>query len=298
MGQFFTGEVEQPQSDSYGNVHKEAVEALIKSMGQIYASDSAYSKFFNALARKDQSDALNAYNKDSQQAQLDALDYNRQYALAALNYQNAYGNKYIQSQISALRQSDPQYWNNYDAQGAEILADLNKGGQLSDSQTRAVQQATRAQQAARGNEYGNASAAKEVYDQFIAGESLLAQRQQAANDFLKNSPFNNFNIGSITAYTPQISTSGYSTLAPYAYSNAMSAAHGNAQYQSNIYRLKNGWEMINYNQPAPFFAMLSGGMSGASSGAMTGFMTGGPIGAIVGGVIGGVSGGVMGAFGR
>lgn len=218
--------------------------------------------------------------------------------LAALNYQNAYGNKYIQSQISALRQSDPQYWNNYDAQGAEILADLNKGGQLSDSQTRAVQQATRAQQAARGNAYGNASAAKEVYDQFIAGESLLAQRQQAANDFLKNSPFNNFNIGSITAYTPQISTSGYSTLAPYAYSNAMSTAQGNAQYQSNIYRLKNGWEMINYNQPAPFFAMLSGGMSGASSGAMTGFMTGGPIGAIVGGVIGGVSGGVMGAFGR
>ena len=78
----------------------------------------------------------------------------------------------------------------------------------------------------------------------------------------------------------------------------MTAVQGNAQYESNIYRLKNGWEMINYNQPAPFFSMISGGLNGAASGAMTGAMVGGPFGAIAGGVIGGVSGGVMGAFGR
>ena len=298
MGQFFTGDVDQPQAKAYGDVHKEAVEALIKSMGQMYESDSAYSKFFNALTRQDQSDALKAYNDDLQQAQLDAPDYSRRYALAALNYQKAYGNKYLQSQISALRKSDPEYWANYDAQGAQILADLNKGNTLSDTQARQVQQSSRAQQAARGNAYGNASAAKEVYDQFMAGESLLAQRQQSAQNFLNSSPFKNFNIGAITAYTPQVSTSGYSTLTPYAYSNAMTAAQGNAQYESNIYRLKNGWEMINYNQPAPFFSMISGGLNGAASGAMTGAMMGGPFGAIAGGVIGGVSGGVMGAFGR
>ena len=72
MGQFFTGDVDQPQAKAYGDVHKEAVEALIKSMGQMYESDSAYSKFFNALTRQDQSDALKAYNDDLQQAQLDA----------------------------------------------------------------------------------------------------------------------------------------------------------------------------------------------------------------------------------
>lgn len=271
---------------------------MLKSLDRIYSADSAYSKFFNAISRKDQSDALQAYNRDYQQALIDSVDYNRQYSLAALNYQKAYGSQYLQRQLSALRQSDPDYWKNYDAQGAEILADLNKGGQLSGAQTRNVQQAARAQQAARGNSYGSASAAKEVYDQFMAGETLKARRQEAAYSFLKNSPFNGWNIGPIAAYTPQVSTSGYSALTPYAYSNSTAAAQSGAEYQANNYRLQNGWEMINYNQPAPFFAMLSGGMSGASSGAMTGFMAGGPVGAIVGGVLGGVSGGVMGAFSK
>ena len=298
MGQFFSGGVDQPTAKSYGEVHKEAIEALIKSMGQMYTADSAFSKLFNALSHQDQSDALKEYNKDYNQAQLDAMEYNKRYSIAALNYQKAYGNQYLQQQIAGLRQADPEYWASYDAQGAEILADLNRGNQLTDTQARNVQQATRAQQAARGNTYGNASAAKEVYDQFMAGEAAQAQRQSAAQNFLQNSPFRNFNIGAITAYTPQVSTSGYSTLAPYAYSNAMSAAQGNAQYEANNYRLRNGWSMIEYNQPAPFFSMISGGLNGAASGAMTGAMMGGPFGAIAGGVIGGVSGGVMGAFGR
>lgn len=298
MGQFFTGDVDQPVAQSYGNVHREAVDALIDSLGLMYSADSVYSRFFNAISRQDQSDALKSYNDDYQKAQLDAIDYNKRYALSALNYQNAYGNQYLQQQISALRKSDPEYWSNYDAQGAEILADLNKGRELSGAQTRAVQQVSRAGQIARGNAYGAASAAKEVYDQFMAGESMLAQRQQAAGEFLQSSPYNNWNIGAITAYTPQIATSGYTTLTPYAYSNAMSAAQGNAQYQANNYRLRNGWDMIEYNQPAPFFAMISGGLSGAASGAMTGAMTGGPVGAIIGGVLGGASGGVMGAFSR
>ena len=298
MGSFFTGGTEQPKAESYASVQKEAVEALIEALGGMYAADSEYSKLFNALYRQNQSAALEGYNKDYWNTQLDALDYDKQYANQILNYQKLYGNDYLKAQIADLKAADPDYWENYEAQGQQVLEDLNKGAELSEAQTRAVQQATRAGQAARGNAYGNANAALEVYNQFMAGEKMAQQRQAAAQSFLQSSPFNSMNIGAITAYTPQVSTSGYSTLAPYVMSNANAAASANAQYTANNYRLKNGWEMLEYNEPSAFISMVSGGINGAASGALSGAMVGGPWGAVAGGIIGGVSGGVMGAFSK
>lgn len=298
MGEFFTGEVDQPTAQSYGSVYQDAIKALVNSMGSMYSSDSQYSKLFNALSRNDQSASLSAYNSDLQKLNLQNIEYQKQYANSALNYEKQYGNQYLSQQLANLKASDPEYWQNYETQGAQVLADLQKGNAMSDSQVRASQQAIRAGQAARGNAYGNASAAQEVYNQFIAGEQLAQQRQAAATSFLKSSPYNRFNIGSLTAYQPGTYTQGYSTLTPYAMSNATNVASGNAAYQSNIYGKTNAWQMQESNQPAPFFSMMSGGIGGAQSGAMAGFMTGGPIGAIVGGVLGGVSGGVMGAFSK
>lgn len=298
MGKFFTGGVDQPEAKSYDSVTKEAIEALIKSMGSMYAADSQYSSMFNSLMRAQQSANLSAYNKDYQKLQLDAVEWQKRYANAALNYEKAYGSQYLQQQLARLKEADPEYWANYEQQGAQVLADLQKGNSLSESQTRAQEQATRAGQAARGNAYGYASAAQEVYDKFMAGESMAAQRQQSAMSFMQSSPYNSFNIGALTAYQPGIATSGYSTMAPYAMSNANSAIANNADYQSNIYANTNSWKMTEANDLPPFFSMISGGLSGAQTGAMMGAMTGGPIGAIIGGVVGGVGGGVMGAFSK
>ena len=296
MGSFFSGGVEQPTAPSYQSAFKEGLEALFKSMSQIYEADQAYSKLLNAISQKDQSDSLNAYNQDIWNLQLQSLENSKQYASALLNYQNLYGNKYLDQALANLKAADPQFWESYEAQGAQILSDFQKGAELSDAQRRSVQQATRAGQAMRGNSYGYAPATQEVLGEFLAGENLKAQRQNAAQNFLAASPYNGFNIGAITAYQPQIYTAGYGTLTPYAYSNALSAGAGGASYAAGNYGVQNAWQMNLYNQPSPFISMLSGGINGATSGAMTGAMMGGPFGAIVGGVVGGVGGGVMGAL--
>ena len=290
MGDFFTGGASQPVAKDYSSVHQQAIEALIKSMEQIYSADSAYSKLFNAINRQEQSQSLIDFNKTLQELKLNSYDQNRAYASALLNYQNAYGAQTLQTQLENLKSADPEYWANYEAQGQEVLADLAKGNSLSDTQNRTVEQGTRASQVARGNSYGYASSAQEVYNKFIAGENLYAQRQQNAQNFLQNSPYNNWNIGAITAYTPQVSTSGYSTLTPYAMANANNIAGSSANYEMNNYRAQNGWQMIENNQPSQFVGMLGGAVNGAT----TGFL----IGNIPGAIIGGVSGGVMGAFAR
>lgn len=290
MGDFFSGGASQPTAKSYDSVHKEAIEALIKSLGSMYSADSAYTQLFNALNRQEQSKNLDAYNKDIWNTQLNAIDANRAYASALLQYQQAYGNQTLQSQLANLKASDPEFWSNYEAQGRQILSDLAKGSQLSNVQNRTVEQATRAGQVARGNMYGYASSAQEVYDKFMAGENLLLQRQQSAQNFLKGSPYNKWNIGAITAYTPQIATNGYTTLTPYAMANANNVAGNASTYEMNNYRAQNGWQMIENNQPSQFVGMLGGAVNGAT----TGFL----IGNIPGAIIGGVSGGVMGAFAR
>lgn len=290
MGEFFTGGADQPVAQDYSSVHQQAIETLIKSLGDIYASDSAYSKLFNAINRQEQSQSLIDYNKDYQALQLDALEQSRVYANALLNYQNAYGSQTLKTQLDNLKQADPEYWANYEAQGQQVLNDLAKGNTLSGAQNRSVEQGTRASQVARGNSYGYASSAQEVYNKFMAGESVYAQRQQNALKFLQKSPYNTWNIGAITAYTPQVSTSGYSTLTPYAMANTNNIAGSSANYEMNNYRAQNGWQMMEYNQPSQFVGMLGGAVNGATTGAI--------FGGIPGAIIGGISGGVMGAFAR
>ena len=290
MGDFFTGGADQPIAKSYGSVYNEAIGALIKSMGQIYSTDSVYSKLYNILNRQEQSASLGAYNKDLWNTQLDAIDQNRVYASELLNYQNAYGAKTLQAQLDNLKASDPEFWANYEAQGQQVLADLAKGNQLSDVQSRNAVQGSRASQIMRGNAYGYSSAAQEVYNKFMAGENLYLQRQQAAQNFLKSSPFNNWNIGAITAYQPNVSSNSYATLTPYTLANANNVVGSASNYEMNNYRAANGWQMIENNQPSQFVGMVGGAINGAATGAV--------FGGIPGAIIGGITGGAMGAFAR
>ena len=299
MGQFFTGKVDQPAAQSAGEVYKEAIEALSKSMQGIFASDSAYTKLYNALMQSQQSENLSAYNQTLQNLNLQAAQtYNPQFANAILNYEKAYGQSYIKTLVSNLRASDPEYWSNYDAQGAEILADLQKGSDMTQAQVRESQQGTRAAQASRGNSYGFANSAQEVYNQFMAGENLKAQRQNAALGFLRSSPYNSLNISSLMAYQPAISQNSYAAISPYAYGNASNLLSGASNTAANQYALTNAWQMEKAGQIPAFFSMITGSANGAVSGALSGFATGGPYGAIAGGILGGVSGGVMGAFSK
>ena len=299
MGQFFTGDVDQPAAQSAGEVYREAIKAMTDSMDGMYSSDSAYTKLYNALMRGQQSEALSAYNQTLQGLNLQTARYfNPQYATAALNYEKAYGKDYIDRLVSNMRSPDPEYWANYDTQGAEVLADLQKGSSMTDAQVRASQQGTRATQAARGNSYGFANSALEVYNQFMAGENLKAQRQQAAFNFLKSSPYNSLNISSLMAYQPSVSQNAYQAVSPYGYSNAANLLAGASNTAVNQYAQANAWQMQRANEIPAFFTMITGAANGAVSGAMAGAAMGGPVGAIAGGILGGASGGVMGAFSK
>ncbi len=299
MPNFFTGEVDQPTASSVGSVYGDAIKALLESMSDIYKSDERYTALYNALMRGQQSENLGAYNQTLRDLTLqNYTQYLPRYAMAALGYERAYGSEYVKRLVSNMRSADPEYWANYDQQGAQVLADLQKGSSMSEAQVRQANQATRAGQVMRGNAYGYASAAQEVYDQFIAGENLKLQRQQAAASFLGSSPMANLNIGSLMAYQPSISQNGYSTTAPFGYANAGNLMAEATSTAANNYAQKNAWYMMKSNELPPFYAMISGAANGAATGATTGAAFGGPFGAIAGGVIGGVSGGVMGAFSK
>lgn len=293
-----------PTAQSFSDVFSSGLNAMFGSMADIFGAESSYIPQYNALYTGQQADALKAYNQAVQQIGLKGLtEWQPQYANALLKYESEYGSKYLQEQLARLREADPEYWATYDAQGAQVLGDLAKGSDMNASQIRSSQQNTRAAQAQRGNVYGNANAAQEVYQQFAAGERLKAQRQGNAINFLNSSPYNQMNIGQFTAYQPGVSEGQFanafsSAENPYFLNNANSIGGSSAQYAANNYGTQMGWNMANYNSMPPFLSMLGMGLSGASSGAASGFMMGGPIGAIVGGVVGGVSGGVMGAFGK
>lgn len=291
MGSFFTGsESTKPVEKNYGSVHDEAIKAIIQSLDKMYTSDSEYSRLYNALNLQSQSSSLSNYNKDILNLQLQAIDNNKQYANKVLQYQKVYAPQYISQFTSALKQADPEYWANYKLQGSQVLDDLNKGNALSSIQQRNVEQATRAAQVARGNAYGNASAAQEVYNKFMAGEQAYQNRQQAAFNFLNKSPYNGWNLSNIAAYAPAgVSGNGYNALSPYMYNNAMGVASNAANYAANNYRIQNGWHMVENNNNVP---QVVGTITGSLNGAATGALTGGWVGAI----IGGISGGVIGTF--
>lgn len=279
-----------PTAESYGSVHAEAIQAIIQSLENMYASDSEYSRLYNALALQGQSDSLINYNNDYWTLQKQGIESNREYVNKLLQYQAAYAPQYVNQFTSSLKQADPEYWASYAQQGAQVLEDLNKGNALTQAQQRDVEQVARAAQVARGNTYGYASAAQEVFNKFLAGEQAYQNRQQTAVNFLKNSPYNSWNLSNIAAYSPaSVSGSGYNTLSPYIYGNAMGVAGSAANYAANNYRIKNGWEMVESSNDVP---QVVGTITGAVNGASTGALTGGWIGAI----IGGVSGGLVGTF--
>ena len=150
MPNFFTGEVDQPTASSVGSVYGDAIKALLESMSDLYKSDERYTALYNALMRGQQSENLGAYNQTLRDLTLQSYtQYLPRYATAALGYERAYGSEYVKRLVSNMRSADPEYWANYDQQGAQVLADLQKGSSMSEAQVRQANQATRAGQAPR-----------------------------------------------------------------------------------------------------------------------------------------------------
>lgn len=79
-----------------------------------------------------------------------------------------------------LQQADPTGFALSEQFKQGALDDLNQGTNLSDQQTRNIQQSTRSAQNARGNVFGAAPSAEEAFNMFSSGEALKAQRQQVA----------------------------------------------------------------------------------------------------------------------
>ena len=273
MGQFFFGEdADMPANKTYSESYNEGVEALANSLAQIYAADSQYSPLFNNIFRQDQSDSLTQYNKDLQALQLQTLkDYAPQLAQAQLAYEKEYGPQFIEMQLANQRAADPTYWRIRDAYGTQVENDLANGNALSDAQERQAQQNARAAMAARGgSSAGYAPAAQEVLGEFLAGEGLKTQRQNAAQNFLSlgaNTPATSNSDGG-AAPTANVSTTGYSTLSPYMYQNAASAGNNAANYNNAIYNQQVQWAQNANNQPSMFSTLMGTVMQGVGTGAL------------------------------
>ena len=272
MGQFFFGEDNpMPEAPSYGESYQEGVDALLDSMNSIYSSDAYYTPLYNALMQGIQSDNLNAYNQDLQNLTLDAYkNYAPQLAQAQLAYEKEYGPQFIAQQQANQRQADPTYWAIRDALGEQVQSDLANGNNLTDAQSRLVNQNSRAAQAARGgNAYGYAPAAQEVLGEFLAGEGLKTTRQNAASNFL-NLGANGYSSNSYggAAPTASISENSYSTVSPYMYNNASTAGNNAANYNQSIYNQQVQWTQNQNNQPSMFSTILGTGMNIIGSGAL------------------------------
>lgn len=266
MGNFVFGEDNpMPTAKSYNEAYGEGIAALANSLSKMYAADAQYSPLFNSIFRQDQSDSLTQYNKDLQALQLQSLkEYAPQLAQAQLAYEKEYAPQFIALQQQNQRAADPTYWKIRDAYGAQVENDLANGNKLSDSQSRQVQQNSRAAMAARGgSSAGYAPAAQEVLGEFLAGEGLKTQRQNSAAGFLgmgANTPTSSNSYGGY-APTANVSTSGYSTLSPYMYQNAAAAGNNAANYNNSIYNQQVQWAQ-NANAQPSMFASIMGTMTG------------------------------------
>lgn len=97
-----------------------------------------------------------------------------------LGIQQQYDPQFIAQSRADLQQADPTGFALNEQFKQQALDDLNQGTNLSDQQTRNIQQSTRAAQTSRGNIYGAAPSAEEAFNMFSSGEALKAQRQQVA----------------------------------------------------------------------------------------------------------------------
>ena len=273
MGSFFFGnDVDMPTAPTYGESYAEGVQALLDSMGNLYKSDSVYTPLYNALMRQAQSENLAGYNKDLQDLTLDAYgDYAPRLAEAQLRYEKEYGPQFIERQLANQRAADPTYWAIRDAYGAQVQDDLANGNNLSEAQRRQVDQSTRAAIASRGgSSAGYAPAAQEVLGEFLAGEGLKTQRQNAAAGFL-NMGANGYSSNSYGGAAPsaQVSENSYSTVNPYMYSNAASAGNNAANYNNSIYNQQVQWAQNQNNQPSGFATLFGTIANAAGSAALT-----------------------------
>lgn len=130
-------------------------------------------------------------------------------AQAMLDLQRNYGTQYIKQRLEDLKRSDPTGYaarkelfdrvlRDADAHPdrplaselqAQVVAELAKGGQLStgpNSETEAVQQATRGRQVANGIFLGNAPTSQEATNVVLAGDKRQQERSKQAMDFLNS----------------------------------------------------------------------------------------------------------------
>lgn len=88
--------------------------------------------------------------------------------------------------LASLKETDGTRYNTREQLGAQVMADLALGDQLSDAQRTRMQNQVRAAQAARGNVLGGAPAVEEILAETDYQDRLKAQRQAAAMDFVNS----------------------------------------------------------------------------------------------------------------
>jgi len=122
---------------------------------------------------------------DLQRAQL-GVDRETAFARAQdlLDVQAEFGQQFLETSREQLRASDPIGFALREQLGQSVTNELSAGRSMTEGQRRAVEQSTRAAQAARGNIFGVAPAVEEAMATSGRSEQVFQQRQQNASAFL------------------------------------------------------------------------------------------------------------------
>lgn len=237
---------------------------------------------------------------------LGEADYQKQYAdqltQQLLQIQQDYGPQFVEQRLKELEQSDPEgaamrrkLWDNIQTSAStvterpgqealrdSILAELNKGGELTPETAKRISQGIIGGQVARGNYLGNAAAKEEAAGLTSAEEAQKASRQQQALAFLtggldpqdaayREQMQDVSNIGAfLSGETPvaQFSQlSGAQTgAAPFTTSGPLIGTNPNAGWQGvqNQQGVWNANQYLQQNQVNPWVAGLSGALRGGA----------------------------------
>ena len=109
-------------------------------------------------------------------------------AQVALDVQREYGGEFSQLAKENLKATDPDRYAAQEELRRQMLAELQAGRDLTDQQSRNVEQSVRGAQSARGNVLGPANIAQEALAKFDVGEKLRQQRLANVQSYMHGAP--------------------------------------------------------------------------------------------------------------
>lgn len=240
--------------------------------------------------------ALRQYNLMSRLGDIDALaTLSPAYANVMLGFEEQFGPQLRAAESEATRQTragdilniadlgpafqqaisaanDPMAEQMRNELGQQVFGELQQGTQMDDQLRREVEQGVRRAQGSRGIMRGSAPVSAEAFTVGSKGLQLRQQRQQAADNFLRQTAATRPDAAGFITGRGGVQQAN-PALAPQQMPNQFGQMFDATQQASNLQ------SQLSYNSQQ---ANKGGGLGGAIGGGLAGYAIGGPIGAGLG----------------